>query len=132
MIRRQLLDKLGVTALTNAIYKKSKENGGYLRGLDGRRIPIRRKSVGLNYLIACGSAVVGKVWMVDLDEQTQHLDSHLVIRAHDEGQFEVRQEDAEAFTEIALRTALEAGEKLGLRLPTPADAATGANWSQTH
>lgn len=127
-----ILNGLGITALVDAASRRAKSNGGFLRGLDGRMIPIRKKSVTLNYLIACGSAVVSKQWAVEFVASTIDYDCHLVIRAHDEMAVEVREEDAYAITVIALETALGAGKHLGLRVPTPADAKVGNSWKDIH
>lgn len=136
-MQAQFKDKLKINALVKGItgaVKKRKRGTipGYLTGLDGRRIPVSALRKALNYVVAGGSSVVVKLWTVLTLEASEHLDRHLLIHAHDEMQIEVRPEHADELTEIARAKALEAGEVLGLRIPTPADVKTGNSWSETH
>ena len=136
-IQEMFMSKLKVKDLDNGLRAavKSRKRGripGYLYGLDGRKIPITQLRLALNYVCAGGTAVLCKLWTCLTLEASEHLDRHLLIHAHDELQIEVRPHQAEELGEIAKAKALEAGEILGLRVPTPADVQIGRNWSETH
>lgn len=115
---------------------------GWLLGLDGRKIRMRRDKVtkeiqihkALNTRLQCAGAVVMKYAMVILDEWiTQYgLDAQKVIDMHDEGQHEVLNEHAEFFAQIAPMSIVAAGVMLNLNVPLEGEAKIGNNWAQTH
>ena len=120
--------------LKEAVELAIKKNGGYVRGLDGRKVFIRDSYKALNSLFQCGAAIVFKRWMIMMDEAiTKYsLDVHQVTAYHDETQNECSYEDAECFGEIASSLAVKAGEFYELNVPTPADPIMGRDWCETH
>lgn len=129
-------------ALGNLITEvKAAGQRGYLVGLDGRRIYLRRDKFGrlqlhkaLNTLLQTAGAIVMKYSMVWLDIQVQRcgLDVKKVIDMHDEGQSEVGNDDVEAYVELAAESIPWAGRYLRLNLPLAADVKVGRNWAETH
>jgi len=115
---------------------------GYLIGLDGRRITLRRdKFTGeiqthkaLNTRLQCAGALVMKWSMVILDEwiREMKLDVRKVIDMHDEGQNEVLAKDANMVATLGPASIVLAGELLQLNVPLAGDAKIGRNWAQTH
>jgi len=114
---------------------------GYLIGLDGRRIYLRRDKRGrlqlhkaLNTLLQSAGAIVMKYSMVWLDFQVQAkgLDVWKVIDMHDEAQADVIEADAERYTQLASQSVTWAGEYLQMKIPLAADAKIGMNWAETH
>lgn len=115
---------------------------GYLIGIDGRRIIMRRdKFTGeiqthkaLNTRLQSAGAIVMKWSMVLLDEwiRQYNLDAMKVIDMHDEGQHEVALKDIRMMELLAPLSIVKAGELLQLNVPLAADVKVGTNWAQTH
>lgn len=114
---------------------------GYLIGLDGRKLVMRRSEDGnvavhkaLNTLLQAAGAVVMKWAMVRLDEQVkaQGLRAWKVLDVHDEGQWECHPEDVQALRAIMEDCVTWAGIKLGLNCPLASDSQFGASWLDTH
>ena len=112
---------------------------GYLKGLDGRKLWIRRDDSGrlqrnkaLNTLIQGGDAVVMKKSIVLLDDWTRDLMSNKVLDMHDEGQAEVFFTHAHLYGELACKSIVKAGEHFNLNCPLSASYKVGRNWAETH
>ena len=120
--------------LKEAVEAVIKKNGGWIKGLDGRKIYIRAAYKSLNSLFQCGAAVVFKRWLVMMDEWIvqEYVDAHQMIAYHDEGQFECSKKDATGFANHAACLAQEAGEYYSLNVATPADPIEGYNWRDCH
>lgn len=126
--------------LISGVKRKAKKYG-YLRGLDGRRIHMRRNSNGevmvhkaLNTLLQCAGAVVMKRSLVILNSTAtaEHLDFRKVIDMHDEGQAEVSVKDSKRYAELAEQSVVKSGIHYNMRVPLDAEAAIGKNWAETH
>lgn len=121
--------------------KQTARERGYLIGLDGRKILIRRDVTGklqihkaFNALLQTAGAVVMKYSIVLLDSyiKTYGLHSIKVIDMHDEAQFECLPEEAEEHGKLAVKSIVEAGKLLGVRCPLDGEYKIGRNWSETH
>ncbi len=114
---------------------------GYLVGLDGRKIWMRRDSEGrvmlhkaLNTLIQCADSVVMKQSAIILDEAVRESGDNYkkVIDMHDEAQAEVIEHEAEGYALMAEWSIEAAGEHFNLRLPMKGKTKIGKNWYETH
>lgn len=114
---------------------------GYVIGLDGRKLWLRKDSRGrpmthkaLNLLLQGAGAVVMKYAMVLLDEAIteENLDAWKVIDMHDEGQYDVHPKDYKRIMELMDICVKKAGELLGLNIPLASDSVAGHNWAETH
>lgn len=115
---------------------------GYLRGLDGRHVLLRRDSrtnavqvhKSFNTLLQCAGALVMKYAMVNLDNWIREmgLGSKKCIDMHDESQYSVPPQDTELHAILARYSIIEAGRQLNLRIPLDADVKIGASWANTH
>ena len=117
---------------------------GFVISLDGRPVNLT-KSVskwgrgssydvrkGLNTLLQSSAAIYFKRWIWYIDKLSKHLDSHLMISYHDEGQWSVAEKDVEEFKTI-LQTALELTDKYyDVKCPNAIDTKYGANWGDCH
>ena len=122
-------------ALSTLIEKVQKiATGGYVPGLDGRRILIRHQHAALNSLLQGAGAIVCKQWSICMHRyiKRNNLDAHLVNTIHDELQYEVHDKDVEAVVIGADKTMQEAGKILDVRLQLNADAKVGLTWADTH
>ena len=121
---------------------RSAARKGWIKGIDGRRVRIRRDPVtrqpqvhkALNTLIQTGGALVMKYSMVwlDLAISFEGLNNNKVIDMHDEGQNEVTEEDAKRVAYLAEESIRVAGQYLGIKCPLDAEASIGIRWSETH
>ena len=116
---------------------------GYLRGLDGRRIWMRKDEYGrlarskaVNTLLQAAGAIVMKhscrvLWA---DVKAAQIEAHKVLDMHDEGQSEVldSQNHIEPYCELAVKSIVEAGEHFKLNIPLDAEAKVGMNLAETH
>jgi len=139
-LRRQFLSSIPVLdVLTTRVKRKAGQ--GYLKGLDGRKVFMRRGDDGrilrhkaLNTLLQSAGAIVMKRSIVLLDQwvREEGLDSIKVIDMHDEGQYDVAVKDVERHMELAALSIVKAGEYYDLNIPLAADVMQGRNWSETH
>lgn len=120
---------------------QSASERGWLLGLDGRRVQMRRDFGGkvqihkaLNTLLQSAGAVVMKHSIVILDRLIQEhgLHSIKVIDMHDEAEFECLPEEADKHAELAVQSIKEAGVLLGLNCPLDAEAHIGRTWRDVH
>jgi DNA polymerase I-like protein with 3'-5' exonuclease and polymerase domains len=107
---------------------------GYIKGLDGRLIRIRKAYSSLNALLQGGGAVVMKRALVILHKLATNagLDFKLVGNIHDEFQSEVADKDVEAYSALGLQAMVLAGEYYNMNCPLEGDVSSGASWRETH
>ncbi len=129
----------GLSAIVDRI--RTEANKGYLTGIDGRRLVLRRGSdgkpmthKGLNLLLQGAGAIVMKYAMVMLDQavRAKGLRAHKVIDMHDEGQWSCHPDDAVVLAELMGQCVKSAGEYLKMNIPLASDAKIGASWYHTH
>lgn len=120
-------------ALVEAIKK------GYLKGPDGRRVPIRSRHSKLVFLMQAGESAVMKLAAV-IFHFTRAPEAGLVhgrdfaycAHVHDEHQLEARPELAELVGKTYAACIVEAGRLLKLSCPLAGSYDIGDNWSSTH
>lgn len=115
---------------------------GFLIGLDGRKLFLRRDSrtgkllvhKALNMLLQGAGATVMKWSMVILDDwvRQMNLQANKVIDMHDEGQAEVALPSVRTYCTLAEESIRQAGRLLQLNCPLDAEAKVGLNWADTH
>ena len=112
--------------------------GGFLRGLDGRILPIRSEHSALNTLLQSAGAVVMKqalilLYMKLTDIGWQHGREYaFVANIHDEFQAEVAPDKAETYGQLAVNAIRATGKQLEMRCPLDGEYKVGDNWAQTH
>lgn len=107
---------------------------GWLRGLDGRPLPVRSEHSAMNLLMQSTGAILMKKATVLLMKaiDTEELDAKLVLHVHDEVQLEVREDQAERVGQLAVQTMKQAGESFSLRIPLDGEYKIGNTWAETH
>lgn len=107
---------------------------GWIKSIDGSKIRIRSEHAALNFLLQSAGAIVMKKWLVITDNtaKAEGLRFKPVGNIHDEGQFEVHEDDVERFCEICEEAMVLAGEALGFRCKIEGEAKVGDNWASTH
>ena len=139
-LRRKFL--LAIPNLEKLIKRvKRASSKGYLKGLDGRRVMMRRGPDGrvmahkaLNTLLQHSGAIVMKQSCIELWEAVAANDvtAHKVLDMHDEGQSEVLPKDIELYSKLAVNSIITAGEHFNLNIPLDAEAKVGMNLAETH
>jgi hypothetical protein len=128
--------------LAEAISRVQEEaSTGSLKGLDGRRIIMRRNYQGdvmihkaLNTLLQAAGAIVMKYSMIWLDTRVKRegLDAWKVIDQHDEGQYDCHPKCVDRLREIMEASLPAAGRFLNMNVPLAAESKAGASWFDTH
>jgi DNA polymerase I-like protein with 3'-5' exonuclease and polymerase domains len=123
--------------LVDAVSLKVGRNG-FLRGIDGRKLPIRKRHAALNTLLQSAGAIVMKLALILAERAFVERglvigrDLAFVANVHDEFQIEAREEIAGEVGEIAADAIRRAGECFGFRCPLAGSADTGRTWADTH
>lgn len=107
---------------------------GFLRGLDGRPLPIRSAHSALNLLLQSAGAVVMKKALVILDNRLSKYTGKYAFMAnvHDEWQIECDADIADEVGRIACDSIKEAGLEFKLACPLKGEYKIGNNWAETH
>jgi DNA polymerase I-like protein with 3'-5' exonuclease and polymerase domains len=125
--------------LMKAVEKAAKK--GWIKGLDGRRLPVRHAHAALNLLLQSAGAVICKQWIVDVEDALiaaglKHgWQGDFVILGwiHDELQIAVREGLEDQVSDIVLKAARAAGDPFpSWRCPTDGDCKIGRNWAECH
>lgn len=124
--------------LADAVKAKAKQQGGYLRGIDGRWIRVRSEHAALNTLLQCAGAVLMKQALVILDHNLQEMgyvpgvNYEFVANVHDEWQIECDTAIAEVVAKAAPAAIVAAGVHFNFRCPLAGDSSVGRTWADTH
>src|SRR6056297_1805951 len=129
----------GISTLKPKVEKAA--GRGYLIGLDGRKIYMRRDSDGklmkhkaLNYLFQSGGGIAMKAVLCFLDKEIEEnqADVTFVGNIHDEVQAEVHESWIPWYNNSVLRAFENATRFLNLRCPLAGEVIVGNDWSETH
>jgi DNA polymerase I-like protein with 3'-5' exonuclease and polymerase domains len=139
-LKRRFLDSL--PNLERLIKRVKRASGkGYLKGLDGRQVMMRRHKDGrimqhkaLNTLLQHSGSIVMKQSCIMLWDDIEKTDitAYKVLDMHDEGQSEVLIPDVEHYSHLAVKSIEDAGKYFDLKIPLLAEAKVGNNWAETH
>jgi len=115
-------------------YVRKETVGGWIEGLDGRKIFIRSPHACVNAKFQSGGSIVVKMATIFMNKwiKEQGLDAHQVIHMHDEIQFDCAVKDVERLKTICKRAWVEAGKYFNLNVPITGDAQVGKCWAETH
>lgn len=113
---------------------------GWLKALDGRRVPVSSKRLGLNYLVTSAEAILCKRWMVDWWDHMYTLgykhgwdgDFVLVGWVHDELQVAVRDGLEETVGNMLVEAARHSGDEYGFKTKLDSSFKIGNSWKDTH
>lgn len=120
---------------------QDKARKGYIIGVDGRKITMRRDSQGnimvhkaLNTLLQSAGAIVMKYAMLFLDKWIKRdgIRCAKVIDMHDEGQFSCHRGDVDKLTALMSECVKKAGEFLKMECRLASDYKVGLSWLHTH
>ena len=126
-----------IKQLREGVSQQVKKNG-YLKGLDGRHLPIRSDHAALNTLLQSAGALLAKKATVFLYENLTAMgyiwgvDYAQVAHVHDEVQLIARKEIADVIGQEAVKSFQLAGEYYNFRCPITGEYKVGSNWADTH
>lgn len=141
--RKRIMEGLpALGKLVEAVQKKVRKQG-WIRGIDGRKLPIRKAHAALNTLLQSAGALVMKKALVLMEEEFRARgwvvmwdyaqgELFFVANVHDEVQIEAKEQIAKEVATIAADCIRRAGEAFEFRCPLAGSADIGANWSETH
>ena len=120
--------------LTEAWNKRGGKNGGFIRGLDGRKLYGRSEHSLVNLLIQSAGAIICKTAVCYLNNwiQKEGLDAKQVIFMHDEVQLEVHPDHVDRVKVLAVKAFEKSGEFYKTNVPITGEAKDGPNWASTH
>ena len=137
-IRSRLMKGIpALSKLIDAVQKKAKRDGR-LKGIDGRTLWVRSAHSALNLVLQSSGIIHMKKAIAMMDDalleaglvRGEHY--NLVLWVHDELQFEVMEEHADALGKVAASVIERAAQELGFRVPMTGTYDIGNNWSETH
>ena len=105
---------------------------GYIKAIDGRRIPVDSPHKALNYLLQSSAACVAKRRLVIAHPLCKDLLGRQLAFVHDELQYECPPEKTEDVKFALELAAVQAGEYYNLRCPIAAEGKIGVNWAEVH
>lgn len=122
------------TTLGKVWEERGGKNGGFLKGLDGRKLFARSPHALVNLMFQSGGSIVVKLATVLTDKwcEKRNLRSTQVIHMHDEFQRETHEDDAEEVAELAQLAFKTAGEYFKMNVPIVGEAKIGKTWGDTH
>ena len=126
-------------SLTEAV-KDAAERRGYIKGLDGRRIPVRSAHSALNFLLQSAGAIVCKYWMVEMHRllNKNGYESGVAFKqsafVHDELQIAFNPEliSGETLGKISEQAMNNVKEQLNVNMPLGTDYDIGDTYADTH
>lgn len=113
---------------------------GYVKSLDGRKIPVRSEHSALNFLLQSSGAVVCKYWMVELHRLLKEeglisgIDYRQAAFVHDELQiaFDPTKVSGDRLGELSLKAMCNTRDRLKVRMPLGIGYDVGDNYAETH
>jgi DNA polymerase I len=118
---------------------------GWIKGLDGREIPVRSDHAALNTLLQSAGAIIMKRALVILDADLQakgfknswdvpmdKVDYEFMANVHDEWQLAVKPEIAEEVGKACVEAITKAGLYYNFKCPLTGEYKVGKNWKDCH
>ena len=137
-LKTRFLAKTPALARLKKIVEERVKKYGFLKGIDGRVLPIRSEHAALNTLLQSCGAVAMKQALVRCDQALRKLswqygkDWAWVANIHDEFQAEVDPLKADSYGKIAVESIRIAGDDLRFNCPLDGEYKVGKNWADTH
>lgn len=126
----------GIKDLKESVTKAAEK--GWLKGMDGSRLHVRKSHAALNTLLQSAGAMTCKLWMVlfhrkmKAEGYVHGRDFKQVLWVHDELGITHKPGLGPVIARVAEEAMKEAGTMLGLRGTYRTAAQHGRNWAETH
>ena len=133
-IKKKFLTKLPALKYLKDAVSDAAEKRGWIKGLDGRVIPIRHSHAALNTLLQSCGAIICKTWYVRIAEAIKeaNLDATIVAFVHDEVQLLVKKGQEDETGRIIQRCMRDTEQQFNFRCRLDSDYKYGSNWADTH
>ena len=133
-IKKKFLTKLPALKYLKDAVSDAAEKRGWIKGLDGRVIPIRHSHAALNTLLQSCGAIICKTWYVRIAEAIKeaNLDATIVAFVHDEVQILVKKGQEDETGRLIQRCMRDTEQQFQFRCRLDSDYKYGSNWADTH
>lgn len=110
------------------------QRGGFLRGLDGRKLYGRSEHSLVNLMFQSAGSIIVKTATCYLHNwiAKEELDAKQVLHFHDEFQLEVHPDHVDRVKELAVLAFEQAGKFYNFNVEITGEAKSGINWCETH
>ena len=133
-IKKKFLKKLPALKYLKDAVAKAADDRGWVKGLDGRIIPIRHSHAALNTLLQSAGAIICKTWYVFVAEALKkaNLDAQIVAFVHDEVQLVVKKGQEDDTGRLILQCMRDVEQHFNFRCRLDSEYKYGRNWADTH
>lgn len=135
-IKNKFLSKVpALKKLRDAVSKAAER--GWIKGLDGRQVPVRHAHAALNTLLQSAGAIICKRWYVQIEDDLRadgytEEDVAIVAFVHDEVQIQVKQGLEDEVGKLVIRSMHTVEQIYNFNCPLDAEYSYGRNWAETH
>ena len=133
-IKKKFLKKLPALKYLKDAVSKAADERGWVKGIDGRIIPIRHSHAALNTLLQSCGALICKTWYVFISRAIKEakLDAQIVAFIHDEVQVVVREGQEDATGRLIQQCMRDVQQHFKFRCQLDSEYKYGRNWADTH
>lgn len=133
-IKNKFLKKLPALKYLKDAVSKAADERGWVKGLDGRIIPIRHSHAALNTLLQSAGAIICKTWYVFMCRalKASGLDAKVVAFIHDEVQLVVKKGQEDEAGRIIQECMRSVEQHFKFRCRLDSEYKYGSNWADTH
>ena len=133
-IKNKFLKKLPALKYLRDAVAKAADERGFVKGLDGRIIPIRHSHAALNTLLQSAGAIICKTWYVFISRAIKQskLDAQIVAFIHDEVQVVVKKGQEDEAGRVILKCMRDVEGHFSFRCRLDSEYKYGSNWADTH
>ena len=133
-IKTKFLKKLPALKYLRDAVSKAADERGFVKGLDGRIIPIRHSHAALNTLLQSCGAIICKTWYVFICRALKEakLDARVVAFVHDEVQVVVKKGQEDEAGRVILKCMRDVEGHFKFRCRLDSEYKYGSNWADTH
>jgi DNA polymerase-1 len=136
-IKTKFLKKTPALKRLRDAVTKAAEDRGWIKGLDGRIIPIRHTHAALNTLLQSAGAIICKQWYMNIVHSLQQNnyteeDASIVAFIHDEVQIQVRQGIENEIGKLVVAAMHKTERDFQFKCKLDAEFSIGKNWKETH
>ena len=135
-IKNKFLSKVpALKKLKDAVSKAAER--GWIKGLDGRQVPVRHAHAALNTLLQSAGAIICKRWYVQIEDDLRaegytEDDASIVAFVHDEVQMQVREGLEDEVGKLVVRSMHKVEQIYSFKCKLDAEYSYGRNWAETH
>jgi DNA polymerase I-like protein with 3'-5' exonuclease and polymerase domains len=133
-IKKKFLKKLPALKYLKDAVARAADDRGWVKGLDGRIIPIRHSHAALNTLLQSAGAIICKTWYVYIARALKqaNLDAQIVAFIHDEVQLVVKKGQEDETGRLIQQCMRDTEEHFSFRCRLDSEYKYGSNWADTH